>query len=268
MLRRLPSSPSRSQALIDFEPVLLKYFQNQTIHVEREVRDSMHYVLFSVGDRFCASTAWLIAPRLGISTERMAALACAVETLRCAQEMKPRASAHTSALEPTLLDTAVLGLIPLAFELALTASSPLSALDRAAAAVVLAKAASPSHFVKEQNPSSLSRIELLKLCQEKVSPAFQAIGEIFELLAQPATEPGRLSFWFKRLGLFALWIDEFMTNSQSPLSLTQNMALPEAMDLVKSLEGELLLRAKELNILGAAHEIIEPLADVLKTQLQ
>src|SRR4051794_16700786 len=99
-MRRLPSSPSRAQALIELEPVLLEVFQTATIHMNHEVRDAMHYVLFSAKDRFCASTAWLLAPRFGVTTARLTRAICAIEILRCSLEFRTRSNAGT--LEPTL----------------------------------------------------------------------------------------------------------------------------------------------------------------------
>ena len=200
-MRRLPSSPSRAQALSEFEPRLLSEFEARTAGVARATRDAMHYALFRVEDRFCVTAAWLAAPRLGVSTARLAPLACAIEALRCGL----RADRHAA------------GLVQLAFEMALASGT-----EGPAAARILAKGG---------------------------TNVFRATGEILELLA--GAKKGLVADWFEKLGHFA-------------------HAVSESLDVAtaKTLETELLDSARELDLKGAAHEIIEPLADALKARLQ
>lgn len=281
-MRRLPSSPSRAQALIEIEPLLQNTFQQLLKSTNAEVRDAMHYALFNVADRFCVSAAWLVAPRLGVSTARFAPVACALETLRCSLDFKLRPSeAYHRFVEPAIAEAAAYGLIPLAFEMLLTSpTDALSLTERAELGAILARAASPVHVLsalhreervaRQGHRHSLSPQELRLLQQEKITPAFEAAGEALRLLARkPKLELGA---WFKRLGLFEQWVGEFTAppsvEIRSPLALREVMSPPEAMDQIKSLESELLGRAKDLGIRDAAHDIIEPLAETLKAQLQ
>ncbi|MBI3558615.1 MAG: hypothetical protein HY074_20290 [Deltaproteobacteria bacterium] len=277
-MRRLPASPSRTQSNNEFEPVLLEQFQALTAHVSAEMRDSMHYALFCTEDRYCVSAAWLVAPRLKISTARLKNAACAVETLRCSLALKTGSNFGSGKyVEPAIAEAAVFGLMPLAFEMLLAADSALSDSERCALARLLARSASPVELLeaihRENKMSrdgyrhSFSHQELQEVRLAKVSPAFQAAGEMLALLSGDASK-APLGPWFKKLGLFAFWVDEFESEARSPLALRSVMSLPESMDLVKSLEAELLERARELGIRDAAHELIEPLADVLKTRLQ
>lgn len=276
-MQRPPSSPSRSQALVEFEPVLLKTFQGLTQNVNREVRDAMHYALFSVKDRFCASSAWLIAPRLDIAASKLERPIAAIETIRCALLFKTK---NHKALEPALTEAAAYGLIPLAFEMLVTpATSSLNDAEQTAAVRILAQAASPVHVLSAIHKEShvlregiRSKNELLDLISEKVTPAFNATGEILRLFAEPSESLNRLPQWFQKLGLFAHMLDEFVSpptaSSQNVISLRHYMTVPETLDVIKSLETELLDSARAMELQGAAHEIIEPLADLLKTRLQ
>lgn len=232
-MRRLPASPSRSQALVEFEPILLRVFEDLTATVNCEVKDAMHYALFSVEDRFCATAAWLLAPRLGIETSRLSTVLCAAETIRCSLLFKARAK---NAFEPTLAEAASYGLIPLGFEIVAASKQKMSTAEQIEVMRILARAASPAHL------------------REKVSPVFRAVGEILALFATTKEKAEILPEWFSKLGLFAHSVDEFTSNSD--------------LELIKTVETELLEDARELRIQGAAHEIIEPLADTLKVRLQ
>ena len=276
-MQRPPSSPSRSQALVAFEPLLLRTFQDLTRHVNREVCDAMHYALFSVKDRFSASAAWLIAPRLGIDAKKLERPLAAIETIRCALLFKTE---NHKALEPTLTEAASYGLIPLAFEMIVTSNEPiLQDFEQTAATRILTQAASPVHVLSAIHKEVAilrdgfhSKNELLNLIREKVTPTFKATGEVLKLLASPSDKTNRLPQWFQDLGLFAYAVDEITSHvkASSPygLSLRHYMTPSEALDVIKSLEAELLESASMMDIQGAAHEIIEPLADLLKTRLQ
>lgn len=228
----------------------------------------MHYALFSVEDRFCATAAWLLAPRLGIETARLSPALCAIETLRCSLLFKARSN---NAFEPALAEAASYGLIPLAFEIA-TVSKQIEVMR------ILARAASPVHLLsalhKESTlyrPRYRSREEVIGLLREKVTPAFCAVGEALALFATTKEKAELLPEWFRKLGLFAHWVDELTNETDSrtnPLALRSFMTMPEAIELIKSVETELLEGARELGIKVAAHEIIEPLADTLKARLQ
>lgn len=287
-MRRLPASPSRAQALNEFEPILLRNFQHKTTGVNPEVRDAMHYALFSVGDRFCTSAGWLIAPRLGVSVDRFSSAACAIETLRCSLAFKTRPTTQRTErekfVEPALAEAASYGLIPLAFEMVLSnEDNALPPAERGPAAAILARAASPVHMLSALHREStilrdsirptISRQELYDLSMEKVAPAFHAVGEMLTFLASGnGRAPVGLAPWFRKLGLFAHWVDELCSPATSQrvstLALGRVMTLPEAMDLIKTVEAELFESARTLDIQGAAHEIIEPVAEILKTQLQ
>lgn len=279
-MRQFPASPGRNQALIEFEPVLLEVFGQLTKRVDNEVRDAMHYALFSVKDRLCVSTAWLIAPRIGVSVERFRTAACALETLRCSLEFKLRgADDHrTKFVEPPIAEAAAYGLIPLAFEMLLHGEDRVSLTEKTELAQVLAAAASPVHslsalhkeakILREGARHSLSRDELYSLHQEKVAPVFKATGQALGALARNHAAAKLLGPWFERLGLFSHWVDEFTSRSQQGLSLTKVVSQPEAMDLIKSLETELLERARDMGLRDVAHDVIEPIAETLKTQLQ
>jgi hypothetical protein len=71
-----------------------------------------------------------------------------------------------------------------------------------------------------------------------------------------------------KLGLFASWASEYAGQSTPSLPFEEVLPAPEALDAIKSLEVELLEQARDLGCQGAAHELIEPLADMLKTRLQ
>ncbi len=242
------------------------------------MRDSMHYVLFSTEDRFCISAAWLIAPRLKISTARFVNAACAIEALRCSLSLKisPR-NGSEKYVEPAIAEAAILGLMPLAFEMLLDTNEALTDSDRCALARLLARSVSPVPLLaarhrefkmsRDGNRHAFTHGELQEVRLAKVPPAFEAAGEVLAYLSGDPSKAA-LGSWFKKLGLFAFWVEEFMSESAAPLALRQVMNLSEAMDIMKSLEAELLDRARELGIRDAAHELIEPLADVLKTRLQ
>jgi hypothetical protein len=288
----LPSSPSRLQALNEFEPILLENFQRCTKEVDPEVRDAMHYELFSTKDRFCVSAAWLIAPRIGVSTKRFALTACALETLRCSLELSHKlrslafGNSQMSMIEPILAEAAAYGLIPLAFEMILAPidGTALSDRERAIAATALARAASPVHVLSAIHREEkilatgfrrgLSQHELLALYHDKVTPAFQAIGELLEIFTTEKIPSGQLASWFKKLGLFAHWVDESTSDDAKSLGMTKKaislnelFSPPQIMDLIKTTEVELLEQARELRIQDVAHELIEPLADVFRNRL-
>ncbi|MEW6056753.1 MAG: hypothetical protein AB1540_09065 [Bdellovibrionota bacterium] len=284
-MTNLPSSPSRDQAAIEFEPVLHQLFEALTRKVNSEARDAMHYVLFSTRDRFCISALWLVAPRLGISVQRISRVACAIEAIGCSLAIKTRnhqnhTRRHERFIEPALLEAATYGLVPLAFEMVLNSNEALTLEERHSIAEILSRAASPIHVLsalhresqvlREGNRLALTRPELLELQQEKVTPVYQASGEILGLLAKDPIDRSGLADWFKKLGLFSHWVDELISlpSSSQSLSVIYSVAPSEAVDLIKSLEAELLEKAKALGLVGAAHEIIEPLADALKNRLQ
>lgn len=272
-MRRLPPSPSRSQALVEFEPLLLRNFEDLTSSVNREVRDAMHYALFSVDDRFCVSAAWLVAPRLGIETARIAQTLCAIETLRCSLLFKARSN---NAFEPLLAEAASYGLIPLAFEM-VSASSGIKATEQVALTRVLSRAASPEHVLSALHREGLAlkhryrtRDEIVEISREKVTPAFRATGEALALFAASSERAQALPEWFQKLGLFAHWIEEYHSDHKErrPFSLKALLSPSESMELIKGVETELLHQARDLRLQVAAHEIIEPLAESLKAQLQ
>ncbi|MBI3543748.1 MAG: hypothetical protein HY075_10795 [Deltaproteobacteria bacterium] len=268
-MRRLPASPSRSQALIELEPILAEKFSAFTTRTHAEVRDSMHYALFSKPDRFCVSAAWLVAPRLGIATARFAPVACAIEVLRCALTKK-----HSERFaEPVLAEAASYGLLSLSFEMILSCDdATLSVTERCAIARALAHASAPANQLAMLHRESrlareargMDRASLQTLQQDRISPAYEATGHALAILA------GReaLAPWFKRLGLLTRWVEEFASDSRSALALKNLMSGPDAMDMIKSLEAELIERASELGIRDAAHDVLEPLGDALKARLQ
>lgn len=313
-LSRLPSSPSRTQALVAFEPALLKAFQIATEDVDPEIRDVMHYALFSVTDRFCITSAWLLAPQLAVSPDRFALPAVALETLRCSTVFKtrPRGQAGRADLglggygggsvspseryvEPALSEAATYGLVALAFQILLSNPSGSLAFDeRARVAAILSKTASPvrvltalhreahlsaGQFSKGRLGGNLPTSEIQRLQQEKIAPIFEATGEVLTALAKTNIRSGALADWFKKLGLFAYMLTHWSICGgpsggasdelyHSPSELGSMIPASEAMDAIMSLETDLLERAKELGIQSSAHDIVEPLADALKAQLQ
>lgn len=282
---RLPASPSRTQALIEFEPLLLHRFQSLARAIPSEIRDTMHYALFSTQDRFCISAAWLVAPRVGVSTERLSPAACAIETLRCALAFKLRLNGNDRLFEPAVVEAASYGLFHLAFQMVLSPEqSLLSDREQCSLASNIAKFASPMHMLLATHHESqfahdtrsslrtFTRDDLGRLQLEKVTPSFDTVGAALALLAPPSQLPEHravdLQTWFRKLGLFAQWMDEFGSNGWSPLTRERILTTAEAMDIVKSLEAELLDTSRALGIRDAAHELIEPLADMLKARLQ
>jgi hypothetical protein len=281
---RLPASPSRAQALNELEPLLLRTFEDIAADLSHELRDTMHYALFSVEDRFCVSAAWLLAPRLGIPTARFAPAACALESLRCAAEFRIRATTSPTKpphTEPALAEAAAIGLVPLAFEMALGSGASVLSLDeRAALALVLAHHGSPARVLSatrrelklahEGLHRSLDRRSIQELAEERLAPAYRATGEALGQLARGpnAGSPQELGNWFVKLGLFASWASEYSGHSMPSLPFEEVLPAPEALDAIKSLEVELLEQSKDLGFQVAAHDVIEPLADMLKTRLQ
>lgn len=256
----------RRHALIDFESALLQTFEKIASSLEPEVRDLLHFALFSESDRLCLSSAWLIAPRAGVSLEKFRLAASSVEMLRCSTLAKERSPIST-------------GLIPLAFRTILCGEGPLSQSERAEIAAVLANDGSPlqaltalqieQRTAREGIRNLITRNDLKAFHLLKIGAPYRAVGQTLEYLTSRSDlKNGRLTDWFVKLGLFAYWVYDFLVPTSSAYSLNHLMTYPEAMDLIKSQEAELFELSRKLDLHDAASEIIIPLADLLNSQLQ
>jgi hypothetical protein len=200
-----------------------------------------------------------------------------------ASPLGPATGLGERVIETGLAEAASYGLVPLAFELVLGTDSPLTMPERAEVTAILARKASPVRFFsalhRETRLAALARYpgkfnlhEIQKLEQDKVGPAFEAVGAILELLSTEKQKPGALTDWFSKLGMFAFWVAQKQAHEPGSRGRDSQfydlLSGPEAMDIIMSLEAELLERADDFGAKGTAHEIIEPLADALKSQLQ
>ena len=245
-----PFSKVRTKAAAEFDQELRNTFETLTQNSDAQLKDSIHYLLFRHKDRFCMSSAWLIAKDLGIKTQHLSPALCALEFIRIAVGT---AVASTTAadnsnnyMDKSMTQQAILSLCGMAQELIYNRMSNPEVRDqeRQALSQIFGMSLAPLHIF-----SSVKR--------DRACPIFEATGMLFDVAIVssgtkvPATKDSFRKF-FKKLGLLVELADE---------------ERPE-IDLIKTVESEIFEEASIFGIKNSVFEIIEPLTELFEDQLQ
>ncbi len=282
-----PFTPARQRALQESDRELREAFELLTSGADPGLKDAVHYSLFRVKDRFCMSAAWLISQELGIPSTQVGPALCALEMVRCAigtpHVTRPtRASAGLSQnfIDPRLTLEAAVCLIAMASDLVLSRkhNPEMTDSERALLAGLLGSTLSPLQTYSKIHAEARSRRRQEGFSSATCCPFFEAAGIILDTAAASrAPETGgenRMREFFRKLGLLSCLTAELRpkeTGNEELVTLadsSQDLPWPQVMDLVKTLEAEILEDSVKFGIRSATVEAVTPLTSLFETQLQ
>ncbi len=248
-----PLNTKRQKALYEFDKSLREYFDLLTKDSDPILRDNIHFHLFKVKDRFCATSAWIIAQDLNISLKTLAPIISALEMVRCA-------FGATEVIEKDdnqMRLESVLSLISMATSLILDQSinSDLNDQQRAAITKLFTSTLSPIQIFSKQDEKEFHQIDSF----------FDATGFTFDLVSNKNLN---LRDFFNRIGQYSILIQDFAQESSFDYTNIHHLSWTQAMEKIKSLENDLFVNAKKLSIETTIHNLISPLSDLFKAKLQ
>ncbi|MBI2606264.1 MAG: hypothetical protein HYW49_09315 [Deltaproteobacteria bacterium] len=282
-----PFTPARQRALQESDRELRAAFELLTSGTDSGLRDAVHYSLFRIKDRFCMSAAWLVSQELGIASTQIGPALCALEMVRCAigtphvtRPTRGSVGLSRNFIDPRLTLEAAVCLIAMASDLVLSRkhNPEMTDSERARLAGLLGSTLSPLQAYSKIHAETRLKGRREGFSAATDCPFFETAGIILDTAAASrapeACAGERMRGFFRKLGRLSCLTAEFRpeeTGNEDLAALTdssQDLPWHQVMDLVKTLEAEILDDSAKFGIRASTIEIVTPLTSLFETQIQ